>query len=278
MRYNVSMTRLAEKMRQLYLKPLVARDDRNHFEKLDIEAVHARLKELNIAVEPYPVDWPAFQRFRDRHAGRFGRWSRSIEKQLEYFISQQLLLPEASDCLIDVGSWFSTYPDLIREDFGAQVYAQDLAYPEGIHDGKIGGDAAKMPLPDASVSRMALHCTFEHFERDADTRFIHEARRVLSPGGRVVIVPLYIHQHYTVWTDPSLFASARIVVDPGARLFRKVGWSNQFGRHYSPEALRDRLLNAAGDLNFRILRVDNVADLDPRCYVRFIGLIEKPSA
>jgi len=135
-----------------------------------------------------------------------------------------------------------------------------------------------MPVPAGFATKMALHCTFEHFEGDSDTRFVDEIARVLKSGGKVVIVPLYIHQCYTIWTDPSLFASSRIRPDPGATVFLNVGWSNAFGRHYSPEAFYDRVVRKCEDngLCIRILKVTNVQELDPSCYVRFIALIEKP--
>jgi hypothetical protein len=38
----------------------------------------------------------------------------------------------------------------------------------------VGSDAAAMPLEDAFADRMALHCSFEHFE-GRDNRFVAEA-------------------------------------------------------------------------------------------------------
>jgi SAM-dependent methyltransferase len=275
MQYTLTPRRVIEKLRQAYFKPLAQRDRQNRFEPLDMAQVEERLTRWGIALEPYRVNWHGFEEFQRQHAGQFGRWNGKIEKQLEYFISRDLLDIQPDDCLIDIGSWYSPYPDLIRREYGCTVYAQDLSYGQGIHGWQIGGDAAALPLTDGSVSKMALHCTFEHFEGDTDTRFVREVSRVLAPGGRVVIVPLYIHQDYTIWSDPSLFASSRIQPDSGAKVYLNVGWSNQFGRHYSPEALRDRIARQAGGLSFKVLQIANVPDLDPRCYVRFIGLLDK---
>lgn len=276
MQYTITPRRVVEKLRQAYLKPLAQRDRKNRFEPLNMTQVEDRLTRLGISVEPYLVNWRGFEEFQRRHAGQFGRWNGKIEKQLEYFISRDLLDIQPDDCLIDIGSWYSPYPDLIRREYGCTVYAQDLSYRQGIHGWQIGSDAAALPLTDGSVSKMALHCTFEHFEGDTDSRFVREVSRVLDPRrGRVVIVPLYIHQEYTIWSDPSLFASSRIQPDPGAQVYLNVGWSNQFGRHYSPEALGDRVARQAGDLSFKVLQIANVPDLDPRCYVRYVGLLDK---
>ncbi len=274
--YNRSITRVLERMRQLYLRPITQRNPDNYFEPLDMHTVIVELNRLGILVRPYQADWQSFQAYRQQYHGRFGRWNSSMEKQFEYFLSEELLEFTPDDQVMDVGSWFSPYPDLIHGKYNCRVYAQDLAYPEGIHDKKIGGSAADLPLPDSCITKIALHCTFEHFEGDADSGFISEICRVLKPGGRAVIVPLYIHQQYTIWTDPSLFASSQIVVDDGASLYRKVGWNNQFGRHYNPQALFMRVATYAQGVSFQVLHITNEQELDPACYVRFIGLFEKP--
>lgn len=275
--YNISLVRLVERTRQFYMKPMVLRDPSNTIESLNIERVTQELNRLGIATEEYHVDWPAFEAYQTYHSGKFGRWEKDkyIEKRLEYFISENLLDLQADDIVMDVGSWFSPYPDLIRKKYGCPVYIQDLAYPTGINGWTIGGNAANLPLEDNSITKMVLHCTFEHFEGDADTGFIKEVGRVLKPGGRLVIVPLYIHQTYMIWTDPSMFASKNIPVDTGAKLYRNVGWNNQFGRHYSPDAFFSRIANQTNGLKTVILKVNNIDDLDPRCYVRFIGCFEK---
>ncbi len=275
-RYNLSPVRFLERLRLIFMKMAGESDPDNVFEALDIDRVLAGLEQHSIPAEPYHVDWPGFKAFQRENSGRFGRWEKSIEKQLEYFISERLLEITSTDTVMDVGSWFSTYPDIISAKYHCKVYAQDLAYPEGIHDEKIGGDASRLPLPDNSISKVALHCTYEHFEGESDSRFIREAGRVLTPGGRLVIVPLYIHQHYTIWTDPSLFDSSRIPVDEGATTYKNLGWNNRFGRHNSPESLQQRVARHAEEVDFKVLVIENVADLDPACYVRFIGYFEKP--
>ena len=69
-----------------------------------------------------------------------------------------------------------------------------------MHDHKIGGDAASLPVPDGFATKMALHCSLEHFESDSDIRFFQEAHRVLSPGGKLVVVPLYLTERYFILT------------------------------------------------------------------------------
>ena len=276
-KYNLSPKRFIERTRQIYMKRSVNADKNNRFDQLDGEAVERALLELGCAVEPFNIDWKAFEAYREARLGQFGRWEneRFIEKQLEYFVTDQLQSYSSEDIVMDVGSWFSPYPDFIRNQYSCQVYAQDLVYPQGVDGWRIGGDAADLPLPDESISKIVLHCTFEHFEGDADSRFIPEVARVLKPGGRMIIAPLYLHQNYTIWTDPSLFASAHIPVDEGANVYKNVGWNNEFGRHYSPQAFFERVYSRTDKLDIKVLRVTNVEALDPRCYIRFVGVFEK---
>src|SRR5262249_19042301 len=135
------------------------------------------------------------------------------EKSLEHYIATQLLQLNAQDVYIDIASEHSPVPDIYRRLFAATAYRQDLAYPPGLHADKIGGDAAHMPLPEAFATKMALHCSFEHFEGDSDIGFIRETARVLRPGGAACIVPLYLFEEYAIQIDPVIALPAGVVFD-----------------------------------------------------------------
>ena len=51
-------------------------------------------------------------------------------------------------------------------------------------------DAYEMPFPDGSVSHLVLFDVFHHLE--APNAFLKEARRVLSPAGRIILFEPYI--------------------------------------------------------------------------------------
>jgi len=51
----------------------------------------------------------------------------------------------------------------------------------------VEGDALAIPLPDARVDLIAQNCLFNIFTRDDLDRALSEARRVLRPGGRLVL-------------------------------------------------------------------------------------------
>jgi len=62
----------------------------------------------------------------------------------------------------------------------------------GFNGNTIGGNATDMLITDGVATKMALHCSFEHFEGDEDIRFIKEADKVLRGEGKMCILPLYL--------------------------------------------------------------------------------------
>ncbi|HET7813487.1 MAG TPA: methyltransferase domain-containing protein [Candidatus Baltobacteraceae bacterium] len=217
---------------------------------------------------------------------RFVRWIREaqysalayvvnrVEKQLEHFVSIELLALPARGTLIDAASCRSPFPELMRAR-GYRVVAQDLSYPAGLHGDRLGGDAAAMELPSAFADGITLHCSFEHFEADADTRFVSTVGRILKPGARAVILPLYLSHTYTIETDP-LVSRGKVPVDPGAQLVAGYGYANRFGRHYDAASLLARVLQPAerSGLNVTVVRVEH-PDVKP-AYLRFALILERP--
>lgn len=200
----------------------------------------------------------------------------SLEKALEHFVSIKLLEFVKTDVFIDIASCGSTFPNIIEEVYGCTTYRQDLTYPFGINGKAIGGDACILPFNDKSISKLSLHCSFEHFERDSDTRFIKEVTRVLRPGGKLCILPLYLKHDYYILTDPSV-KRAGIVFDDGAGIKEQVGWKNHFGRHYNPAKLVERVLAFVGSLTPTIYLVSNAKEVDESCYLRYILILENNS-
>ena len=70
---------------------------------------------------------------------------------------------------IDIASKDSPTPEIYQNLYQCQVYRQDLAYPDGVYGNQIGSDATGMPIADKFCDKIALHCSFEHFERDSDS-------------------------------------------------------------------------------------------------------------
>jgi hypothetical protein len=198
-------------------------------------------------------------------------------KLLEYFLSLELLDIQPGDVVIDVASEYSIFPTVVRQLCGATVYRQDLIYPDGIHGDKIGGNAAAMAVSDEFADCLVLNNSFEHFEGNADSGFVTESWRVLRPGGRVFIVPVFVSEQHSILTDP-LTDRRGIEWDPGAQVVELPGWHNRFGRFYSASALEQRVLAPARRMGYELelLHFANVKDVHPLATTYFALLMRKP--
>lgn len=244
----------------------------------DTAVIESEIGALPVRRADYQVSVEKFSRWvKEADYPRLAYLANRDEKFLEHQVSVDLLNLTAAGVLVDVASCRSQFPNIMRKR-GFRVIAQDLSYPPGLRGDILGGDAAAMDLPEASIDGVTLHCSFEHFEGDADTRFVTNIGRLLKPGGRVVILPLYLHDRYIIETDP--FVSAGDVpVDPGATLAASFGYTNRFGRHYDARALSNRVIQPAikAGLDVTIVRINGARAVSPTCYLRYALLLERPS-
>ena len=197
------------------------------------------------------------------------------QKGLEHFLGAELLGLCPGDVGIDVASQHSPAPEIYERLCGSTMYRQDLAYRPGLDGRRIGGSAAKLPLPDGFATAMVLHNAFEHFEGEADVEFVREAARVLRPGGRLCIVPLFLYTRYAIQTDPAALTGAWPWFDADAELWCARGWQDRHGRFYDPPHLRSRLLEAAEAFEFRLIEFVDAAAVDPSCYLRFAAVFTR---
>lgn len=244
----------------------------------DVQEIVRDLKKNGFDVKEYRIDVEEYRKYLvDAQYQNYnyldkGKRSNFTEKSLEHYIAFKLLELNKDDVYIDIANSKSPTPEIYHNQTGCTVYKQDLVFPEGIHGNIIGGDAGNLPLPDGFASKMALHCSFEHFEGDSDIRFIREAGRVLRPGGKVCILPLYLHTRYAIQNDP---AWALVDIENDAVCYCAKGWNNRHGRYYDVYHLVKRIQKNLGDLGLTIYVVQNEKEVDPSCYVKFIGMFEK---
>lgn len=237
----------------------------------------ADLKALGMQVHDFKIDLKRYRAYFEKagYAGKYpGYYSFNIhEKSLEHFITAELLELKKDDIYIDIASETSPVPEIYKSLFHCKTYRQDLSYPEGVNGDRIGGNAAQMPVVSNFATKMALHCSFEHFEGDADEMFIREAFRVLKPGGRCCIVPLYLFESYAVQTDPGDHGS--VAFEPDAIVYCAKGWKNRHGRFYDPRHLKSRIFQDPGRFKYNLFRIVNAKEVHGSCYVRFGLLLEK---
>jgi hypothetical protein len=244
-----------------------------------IDRITSGLRAAGITVRPYTVDVARYRRFLAAagYAERYPNYyaSNRYEKSLEHYIAADLLCLVGTDVYIDVASEGSPAPEIYRRLYGCTTYRQDITYAPGMCGECIGSDAAAMPVSAAFADKMALHCSFEHFERDSDIRFMHEVRRVLGPRGAVCIVPLYLFDEYAIQTDPSVVDPAPPQFEPDALVYCATGWANRHGRFYDPAHLVERVQRPLGDVHLTVYRITNATAVDSSCYVEFAALLSR---
>jgi SAM-dependent methyltransferase len=198
------------------------------------------------------------------------------EKSLEHFLAAELLGLGRSDIYVDIASGNSPAPHIYSNLYGCKTYRQDLAYPDGLDEAsrKIGGDAGSMPVKDSFATAMALHCSFEHFQRESDMQFMKEADRVLMNGGRLCIVPLYLHDRYGIHTNPVIAAKEKVQFEDNATLYCTRAYKMEHGRFYDIEQL-DKRVRKNCSLDLEIYVVNNATEIHPSCHVRYAALFRK---
>jgi hypothetical protein len=214
--------------------------------------------------------------YRERHAAYYP--TNIHEKSLEHFIAQKLLGLSESDTYVDVASEHSPVPEIYGRLYGCSTYAQDLSYPPGLHGTRIGGSAAAMPVTAGFATKMALHCSFEHFEGTADAGFVRECARVLAPGGVAVVVPLYLNDVYAVQTNPVTSLLSPVPFEEDAIVCCDRKWKNRHARFYDARHLHKLLADNAAGLTCSVFRILNPDAVHPSCYAWFALRIVKPTA
>ena len=248
----------------------------DHAEPSRVRRVRDALETAGVTVRDLRIDPDAYRAYV-REAGYAPTMytGNFAEKTLEHFLSLTLLDPSPGETWVDIANANGPTPEVVRRIRGVRAWRQDLIYPPGVHGDRIGGDAGAMPVPDGFADAMSLHCSFEHFEGDADSRFARSLDRVLSPRGRVCIAPLYLSDEHATLSDPAAWWPAPPPFDADATVYLARGYNNRHGRLYAPTRLVERVVRPLEPLRLTVFHVTNAADVDPSCYVRFVGLIAR---
>ncbi len=177
------------------------------------------------------------------------------KKLLEFFFSIELLDIQPADHLLDAAGGHSTYLDAVQRTKGcSNLYLTDHIYTGSHKDpsGKVivGGDISDIALANASLTKISCHHAFEHFQGHKDIAFIREIGRILKPGGRACIVPLFLVNRFTeCWNinQHELFdEAAQLIVDKDASI-PGADDDGHFARFYDSDAFRRRILDTAED-------------------------------
>jgi hypothetical protein len=244
-------------------------------------AIKNDLLNNDIRVADYEIDLADYNYFMLKASYKkyplyyvMGQNTHLFEKSLEHYLASKLLQLNADDTYLDIASANSPAPDIYHELFGCQVFRQDLDYCKGLKGDKIGGNACRMPIEDGFCTKMALHCSFEHFEGDNDILFIKEANRVLRKGGKLCILPLYLFTKYANQIDPILVETKKDVIEKDMTLYCLKGYTN-YHRFYDVNHFIERVYRNLDKLKITLYMVKNGKEISPHCHIKFIALFEK---
>lgn len=203
------------------------------------------------------------------------------EKLLEHWIAAErlgLMSYQPADTYVDIAAGSSSWAKVLRERLGISAFAIDLkvgpAYSE-LHFYK-EENATSTTFADASVNGVSLQCAYEMFMRDDDTNLLKELARILKPGGKAVIVPLYMHTQYRAYTTPEYYGKGKS--DPLAKEYVCCDWNGvPSARFYDVNQLKKRVLDPIGNLGmkYNLLILRNKTGMGKGVYCHFILEITK---
>jgi Methyltransferase domain len=240
-------------------------------------AIKQELQKSGYTITDISVDINDYQRYMEKaNYSNYPFYAHNIvEKSLEHYLAAKLLDLSFKDIYIDVASSSSPVAEIYQNVFSCKTYRIDLVSSKETKSNMIIGDAGNIPLKNGCASKMALHCSFEHFEQDADIRFVKEANRVLCKGGKLCIIPLYFFNKYAIQIDPSVLFRKSLHFEDDAVLYATLGYGNRHGRFYDVVHFTKRIRDNLGDLELSLLFLTNEKEVDPSCYVKFIAFFEK---
>lgn len=244
------------------------------------------LRKLRIPVDDYMPSPIAYGAFKDEeyfpldyHGGREGGvWN---EKVLEHWISFELLNLaqfKPSDVYVDIAACTSPWAKVLRERRGLSAFAIDLELGPEYRDLPYYREenAVATSFASGSVRGVSLHCAYEMFVGSDDTALLDELARILEPGGKAVIVPLYMHTHYCAYSTAEFFG--RGYSDPNAIEYVRLDcFGVPSSRKYDAATFSDRVLRRIEGLGmkYRLLALRNKEQLGSDVYCHFVLEITK---
>lgn len=277
---------LLRRVKRLFhaLRTLGAKEFRNP-DADDLQAIEAALSDEGILCGDYVISGKDFDSFKnwagfppDYHGGAGGAIYE--EKLLEHYVAWDLLnLDTAGKRYLDIAGATSPWVQLLNSK-EIEAYSIDLNVPDQFSHQNyyIQGDATATNFPDNYFDAASAQCAFEMFAKDSDIRLMSEISRILKPGGRCVISPLYMHTHACFYQSPEYYGIVK--GDAGAKAYiRRDCLGVPVSRKYSARTLNERIFAQARKTGLKpsIYVLRNKREISEKVYLHFILVIEKPS-
>ena len=244
-------------------------------------AVSPRVHWRQIALDRGPIHDNVdsyFQSHRETYEIDKGRG-----KALEHALGLELLDFSRVKRYCDVASCASP----IQKTFAAhypqvEFWKQDLTYQDDLPHFQLGGFAQSMTsIPNGFFDAMTLHNSFEHFMGSADSDFMAEVDRVLSPIGACLILPLNVALTHRIYFDPVAVTPPLLrTYDKGADLISVRGFANQeHARCYDAATLQERLISRVPPtLEATIIDFTGGESIAPEMFPEFALVLHRPES
>ena len=210
------------------------------------------------------------------------------KKIVELFVTYQILDLQENDEYMDAAGGINTYVDKIKckkkylqgiiiHSKLKSILGDDIVY--------IQGDAATIDLPDGSLNKISCHHSFEHFQGSSDSGFIKESQRLMRPGGKCCIIPIFIADKYVEVSrsrKPQCHydKNSMYLVDPTARITGGESCGD-YARIYDMKSFEKRIVDQIDRDKFIIslfeVTIDrkSIPDLNLQCHDG-ISLVNHP--
>lgn len=221
-----------------------------------------------------------FEKVYDKH------WTRYQRKICEYFTVDKILA-FSSRCdepyvYIDAMASSSRWASDVNQKYGIKAYSVDINEPLNPTYCFVKADVTKMPFEDASIDAISVQSGVELLPGKTDIEFIKEAQRVLKPGGKCIILPLYLNSEFCNLYGRSYYKQ-KAVKDMGEVIsYVRLDYDLPFTRLYDLNNLEKRLLATTDNRSCWYLYIidadDSISLSDQRdsfIYLRYALVYEK---
>lgn len=210
------------------------------------------------------------------------KYSRRYRRKLmEYFCAYHYVKQmnwNKQDVFIDMAGGSSPFAKFLREQEQIRAYSIDLCKSQYHYlDYYIQGDGAHTDFDDDSVTAVSIQSSFETFPGDLDRKIVKEIARILKPGGKAFICPLYMHEKQ-LSVSPSCYGTGLADENSFEVLRTDCRDALPMSRYYSVEGLEERLLGKAKEwgLAYKIyILPDNIVEKDDFVYFKYILELQK---